>query len=78
MWLSSLFNDSKATNPHAAAAGLKGVDSPMILIGGGYEKGLSLEPFITEALGEAHHFERSNVDEDRRGYSGSRTHLSRS
>ena len=48
------FNDSKATNPHAAAAGLKGIEAPMVLISGGYEKGLSLAPYIDAALRAKH------------------------
>jgi len=38
------YNDSKATNPHAAATALRAFDEPLILIAGGYEKGLSLQP----------------------------------
>jgi UDP-N-acetylmuramoylalanine--D-glutamate ligase len=33
------FNDSKATNPHAAMAVLNAFDEPFILLAGGYEKG---------------------------------------
>ena len=33
------FNDTKATNPHAAGAVLEAVDGPVILIAGGSEKG---------------------------------------
>ena len=33
------FNDTKATNPHAAGAVLKALDGPVILIAGGSEKG---------------------------------------
>jgi UDP-N-acetylmuramoylalanine--D-glutamate ligase len=40
------FDDSKATNPHAAAAGLKAIETKLIVITGGYEKGLDLRPFI--------------------------------
>ncbi|HIA02653.1 MAG TPA: hypothetical protein EYN66_12215 [Myxococcales bacterium] len=33
------YNDSKATNPHAAEAALKAFDEPLVLICGGSEKG---------------------------------------
>ena len=39
-------DDSKATNPHAAIAGLMTVDEPLILIAGGVDKGLSLSAWI--------------------------------
>ena len=45
-------NDSKATNPHAAAAGLRGIQGPKIVIAGGYDKGLDLSPFVA-GLGTA-------------------------
>ena len=40
-------DDSKATNPHAAIAGLLTVDEPLILIAGGVDKGLSLTEWIS-------------------------------
>ncbi len=43
------YDDSKATNPHAAAAGLSALTVPLVVITGGYEKGLDLAP-IVEAL----------------------------
>jgi UDP-N-acetylmuramoylalanine--D-glutamate ligase len=43
-------NDSKATNPHAAAAALRSFDS-VIWIAGGLNKGLSFEPLATEVIG---------------------------
>ncbi|MBU0549949.1 UDP-N-acetylmuramoyl-L-alanine--D-glutamate ligase [Myxococcota bacterium] len=44
------YDDSKATNPHAAAVGLRALPGPRVVITGGYDKGLSLTPFF-EALG---------------------------
>ena len=38
-------NDSKATNPHAAMAALRGIDEPVILIAGGSEKGSDFVEF---------------------------------
>ena len=32
------YNDSKATNPDAAIQGIKAMDRPTVLIGGGYDK----------------------------------------
>ncbi|MEE2756088.1 MAG: UDP-N-acetylmuramoyl-L-alanine--D-glutamate ligase [Myxococcota bacterium] len=46
------YNDSKATNPHAASVGLKAIERDQIVITGGYEKNLDLSPFIG-ALGRA-------------------------
>lgn len=48
------YNDSKATNPHAASAGLLALERPLVVITGGYEKGLDLGPFV-DALGQAKH-----------------------
>jgi UDP-N-acetylmuramoylalanine--D-glutamate ligase len=48
------YNDSKATNPHAASAGLRALERRLIVITGGYEKELDLEPFVM-ALGRAKH-----------------------
>ncbi len=39
-------NDSKATNPHASMAGLKGVDAPVVVIAGGLDKGLDLTDWV--------------------------------
>ena len=47
-------NDSKATNPHAAAAGLRAQSGRMIVITGGFDKGLDLTPFF-DAIDEAKH-----------------------
>lgn len=40
------YDDSKATNPHAAIAALKTLDEPTILIAGGVDKGLQLGDWI--------------------------------
>jgi len=48
------YNDSKATNPHAAGVGLKAIERDQIVITGGYEKNLDLTPFL-DALGRAKH-----------------------
>ncbi len=41
-----LYNDSKATNPHAAATALRAFDERVVLIAGGYEKGLRRDPLL--------------------------------
>ena len=43
------YDDSKATNPHAAATGLRAVTAPLVVITGGYDKGLDLAPFAEAA-----------------------------
>lgn len=48
------YDDSKATNPHAAGAGLRALDGTKVVIAGGYEKGIALDPFV-EALGGVRH-----------------------
>ncbi len=46
------YNDSKATNPHAANVGIRSFEGlPLILLAGGYEKGLELHDMAT-AIGE--------------------------
>jgi len=42
------YNDSKATTPEAAIAGIKAFDNPTILIAGGYNKKVSLSQFARE------------------------------
>jgi UDP-N-acetylmuramoylalanine--D-glutamate ligase len=42
------YNDSKATTPEAAIAGIKAFDSPAILIAGGYDKKVSFSQFALE------------------------------
>ncbi|MFQ5687642.1 MAG: UDP-N-acetylmuramoyl-L-alanine--D-glutamate ligase [Candidatus Scalindua sp.] len=44
------YNDSKATTPEAAIAGIKAFDSPTILIAGGYNKKVSLSQFARECV----------------------------
>lgn len=41
------YDDSKATNAHAAIAGIKSLNRPLVVITGGVEKGLPLEAFAT-------------------------------
>ncbi|MBL6975165.1 MAG: UDP-N-acetylmuramoyl-L-alanine--D-glutamate ligase [Deltaproteobacteria bacterium] len=43
-----IYNDSKATNPHAAITALRAFDEPVVLIAGGHEKGLSFEDLAHE------------------------------
>jgi len=46
------FNDSKATNPHAACVGIRSFEGrPLVLLAGGYEKGLDLAD-MGEAIAE--------------------------
>ena len=40
------YNDSKATNTDAAIQGIKAMDKPTILIGGGYDKGSEYDDWI--------------------------------
>lgn len=42
------YNDSKGTNVDATLTALRAFSSPVILLAGGHEKGLSLEPLKTE------------------------------
>ena len=44
------YNDSKATTPEAAIAGIKAFDSPIILIAGGYDKQVSLLQLAQECV----------------------------
>jgi UDP-N-acetylmuramoylalanine--D-glutamate ligase len=44
------YNDSKATTPEAAIAGIKAFDSPTVLIAGGYDKKVSLHQFAQECI----------------------------
>ena len=40
------YNDSKATNTDAAIQGIKAMDRPTVLIGGGYDKGSEYDDWI--------------------------------
>lgn len=40
------YNDSKGTNPDAAIQGIKAMDRPTVLIGGGYDKGSTYDEWI--------------------------------
>jgi UDP-N-acetylmuramoylalanine--D-glutamate ligase len=44
----TFFNDSKATNPHAAITALRAFDRRVVLIAGGFEKGLPLSDLALE------------------------------
>ncbi|MCP4254582.1 MAG: UDP-N-acetylmuramoyl-L-alanine--D-glutamate ligase [Candidatus Scalindua sp.] len=44
------YNDSKATTPEAAMAGIKAFNNPTILIAGGYDKQVSLQKFAEECV----------------------------
>ena len=44
------YNDSKATTPEAAIAGIRAFDSPIIVIAGGYNKKVSLSEFARECV----------------------------
>lgn len=46
----SFYNDSKATNPHAAIQAMRSFEEPMILIMGGRNKGLDLTNLAVEVL----------------------------
>ncbi len=46
-------DDSKATNPHASLAGLRGISEPLIVIAGGLDKGLPLNQWVDEVAQRA-------------------------
>lgn len=46
------YNDSKATNTDAAIQGIKAMDKPTILIGGGYDKGSTYDDWINSFDGK--------------------------
>jgi UDP-N-acetylmuramoylalanine--D-glutamate ligase len=48
-------DDSKATNVHAALAGIKSLEAPLVTIVGGVDKGLELAPLIEELARRARH-----------------------
>lgn len=42
----NFYNDSKGTNPDASIKAIQGIEKPIILIAGGYDKGSSYDDFI--------------------------------
>lgn len=48
------YDDSKATNPHAAGVGLRSLPGPKVVIAGGFEKGVALDPFLAALDGVRH------------------------
>lgn len=46
------YNDSKGTNPDAAIKGIRSMDRPTVLIGGGYDKGGSFSDWIASFDGK--------------------------
>ncbi|MDY0060916.1 MAG: UDP-N-acetylmuramoyl-L-alanine--D-glutamate ligase [Myxococcota bacterium] len=47
-------NDSKATSPHAALAGLQAMTRPVVLLAGGIDKGLGLEEWADAIVRKCH------------------------
>ena len=50
------YNDSKGTNPDAAIKGIKAMQKPTLLIGGGYDKNSEYEDWIRAFDGKVKHF----------------------
>lgn len=46
------YNDSKGTNPDAAIKGIKAMNKPTVLIGGGYDKGSTYDEWIDSFEGK--------------------------
>ena len=46
------FNDSKATNPDAAIKAIESTAKPIVLIGGGYDKGTDFTPWVKAFAGK--------------------------
>lgn len=51
----TFYDDSKATNPHAAVTGLRALDGRLVVIAGGYEKGLDHTDFAATLADRADH-----------------------
>ena len=49
------YNDSKGTNPDASIKAVEAMNSPTILIGGGYDKGIEFDDWITSFHGKIKH-----------------------
>lgn len=47
------YNDSKATTPESTQAALSALDGPIVLIAGGHDKGLDLDPLARDILSRA-------------------------
>ncbi|MCB9523323.1 MAG: UDP-N-acetylmuramoyl-L-alanine--D-glutamate ligase [Myxococcales bacterium] len=58
-------DDSKATNAHAAAVGLRAVAGPLVVITGGYDKGLDLQGFCDLLATRARHVVLTGPTADR-------------
>ena len=48
-------NDSKGTNPDASIKGIEGINTPILLIAGGYDKGSDFDEFINAFDGKVKH-----------------------
>jgi len=46
------YNDSKATNPDAAIKAITSTAKPIVLIGGGYDKGADFDPWVKAFTGK--------------------------
>ena len=49
------YNDSKATNPDSAIQGIRAMEKPTVLIGGGYDKGNEFDEWIEAFDGKVKH-----------------------
>ncbi|MEG1362537.1 MAG: UDP-N-acetylmuramoyl-L-alanine--D-glutamate ligase [Lachnospiraceae bacterium] len=67
------YNDSKGTNPDAAIQGIKAMEGPTLLIGGGYDKGSEYDEWIQSFDGKVKLFvligaTREKIAETAKGY----------